>query len=414
MASCSTTPRPMTRDGRRRRSAELYRKGKSRGPYALSKTLNSAVNSSQSEGDEPEQIQVGTNRDIAVCSKCKPALLRHEDMFKSLKKQGSSLKKVKKVNPRPKRANFQHYRDLKSQNDWLRSNVLDAVGNYLYCSSCIRAVFGVSKQRLARQQSVKQSASKKPIQQLTKSAVEEQKLNEFTVMPSECDDAFSNWWKGLQADAIVNVRYPHEQHGLARRISNSAKKDEKTRFLEFVDNNSQPNGRDLNSYGPTHYFLPKFTTIQALKAGVRNYEHRLLTSLTGEFNRAQEEEGKPTVSSFSVSKWLKQHRPKHAIYPHKLDYCDTCAGLNNELQGAEMRLKRLLQSGSCTEAECADIEKAKKEFTATLDSHKAKAHESHEAYNEAIRRCKQTWAEISEVEQNPNFENGDRLAQLKE
>ena len=79
-----------------------------------------------------------------------------------------------------------------------------------------------------------------------------------------------------------------------------------------------------------------------------------------------------------------------------------------------MRLKRLLQSGSCTEAECADIEKAKKEFTATLDSHKAKAHESHEAYNEAIRRCKQTWAEISELEQNPNFENGDRLAQLKE
>ena len=99
----------------------------------------------------------------------------------------------------------------------------------------------------------------------------------------------------------MNVRYPHEQHGLARRISNSVKKDEKTRFLEFVDNNSQPNGRDLNSYGPTRYFLPKFTTIQAPKAGVRNYEQRLLTSLTGEFNRAQEEEGKPTVSSFSVS-----------------------------------------------------------------------------------------------------------------
>ena len=59
-------------------------------------------------------------------------------------------------------------------------------------------------------------------------------------------------------------------------------------------------------------------------------------------------------------------------------------------------------------------EKAKKEFAATLDSHKAKAHESHEAYNEAIRRCKQTWGEISELEQNPNFENGDRLAQLKE
>ena len=51
------------------------------------------------------------------------------------------------------------------------------------------------------------------------------------------------------------------------------------------------------------------------------------------------------MSSFSVSNWLHQHRPKHALYPHKLDYCDTCAGLKNEIQGAEM------QSGSTSEAE---------------------------------------------------------------
>ena len=121
-------------------------------------------------------------------------------------------------------------------------------------------------------------------------------------MPSNCDQAFRKWWKDLSADSVVAVKYPHEQHGLARRVSNSTKTEAKEDFSKFVDNNSQPNGRHLNSYCPTHYFLPNFTTIQAPKRNVRNYE-RLAASLTGEFNRAQQEQGRPTVSNFSVSSW---------------------------------------------------------------------------------------------------------------
>ena len=79
----------------------------------------------------------------------------------------------------------------------------------------------------------------------------------------------------------------------------------------------------MGSYCPTHYFISKFTTIQMPKKTVKNYDQRCTTSVTGEFNRIQQEQGKPTISNYSASTWLKKHSPKHAICPHKLDYCDT-------------------------------------------------------------------------------------------
>ena len=60
-------------------------------------------------------------------------------------------------------------------------------------------------------------------------------------------------------------------------------------FLLFVDINSQSNGRSADSSGPTLYFLPKFSTIQAPKFGVNQFEEHLKRSVVGEFNRTQQE-----------------------------------------------------------------------------------------------------------------------------
>ena len=140
-----------------------------------------------------------------------------------------------------------------------------------------------------------------------------QKLTPFAVMPLEIELCFNLWWKDLPDDHEVVVRYPYERHGLAGKVSNHAKTDTKERFLEFVDANSQPNGRRLDSHNPTHYFLPRFTTISAPKKNVHNYDSRLATSLVGEFNQIQVEDGSPTISDFSATTWLKKERPKHAI-----------------------------------------------------------------------------------------------------
>jgi len=67
---------------------------------------------------------------------------------------------------------------------------------------------------------------------------------------------------------------------------NAAKIYVEQEFLTMVDLNSQPNGRNAENSSATHYFLPKFRTIQTPKLDVTYYEERVKQSLVGEFNRA--------------------------------------------------------------------------------------------------------------------------------
>ena len=99
---------------------------------------------------------------------------------------------------------------------------------------------------------------------MSKEDVEKEKLTAFVLMPEGIEDSFKTWWGKLEVDHKVDVRYPHDKHGLQRLKSNNAKVEERKSFLEFVDANSQPNGRRLDSRNPTH-FLPKFTAISTPK-----------------------------------------------------------------------------------------------------------------------------------------------------
>ena len=107
---------------------------------------------------------------------------------------------------------------------------------------------------------------------MTKSDVNNQKLSAFVLMPDTIEIAFNTWWDSLPDDHVVDVRYPHERHGLKGKVSNNAKVIGKEAFLRFVDNNSQPNGRRLDSRNLTHYFFPKFKTISEPKRTVACYE----------------------------------------------------------------------------------------------------------------------------------------------
>ena len=90
---------------------------------------------------------------------------------------------------------------------------------------------------------------------------------------------------------VVSVRYPHEHHGLAGRVSNSAKSDTLQDFLTIqVYDHSKAKadnqlGEGVGSYYPTHYFISKLMTIQKPKQTVKNYDQRRATSLVGEFNQ---------------------------------------------------------------------------------------------------------------------------------
>lgn len=238
------------RSKKRGRAKKRYLDGTSRKPYRVSSRLSGSFR----DGETSTACE-SSEWNEKVCNSCAPVLQKYATTFAGLKQQGSELKRCKTINPHPKRPDTEQYRDLVKQNEWLRHNIFDAMGNYLFCCACVHHGLRVSYRRLARQRNVKRKEHTEPIRSMTKAEVEEERLSEYVVMPHDCDLSFLRWWKTLTSADVVNVRYPHSRHGNAGKPSNSAKTDSKARYLEFIDLNSQPNGRSADSSSATHFFF---------------------------------------------------------------------------------------------------------------------------------------------------------------
>lgn len=224
---------PKTSKERRRASKVAYLAGTARKPHHHSHALQRSL--------EESSTDPGPSGVSSVCPQCAPILSRYSCTFREMVHQGSELKWKKSINPDPKRADTTHYRDLVKQNEWLRSNVFDSLGNYLYYAGCMRAALGVSKDRLAGQHNIKRQQLQQPTVTMPKSEVEEKRLGDYVLMPTSLEMSFKRWWS-QDPSTLVEIRYPHERHGNAERESNAAKSSLWEEFLEFVDRNSQPNG----------------------------------------------------------------------------------------------------------------------------------------------------------------------------
>ena len=96
------------------------------------------------------------------------------------------------------------YRDLVWQNEWLRENLFDAVGNYLYCQACVRSSFGISADKLARQRKIKSQCLQHPIVSMTKTEVEEKLVSAFVVMSDTVSTSFSKWWVTVDLTTVLD------------------------------------------------------------------------------------------------------------------------------------------------------------------------------------------------------------------
>ena len=233
---------------------------------------------------------------------------------------------------------------------------------------------------------------------MTKADVEQQSLGAFVLMPPHLDISFNKWWRSEELSTLVKVRFPHEKHGNAGRISNSAKQNVRKDFIEFVDINSQPNGRSADSCGPTFYFLPKFSTIQTPKPSVHKYEERAARSVVGEFNRIQREKSVGECSNTSSHNWLKADRPKVAICPHQEDYCDTCSKMKISIHSKQTTINRLLQSANALPQDVKKLENEMKDIVQAHENHKDTAQKSHSYYKDVTDRCKEQWEKINSLE----------------
>ena len=164
-------------------------------------------------------------------------------------------------------------------------------------------------------------------------------------------------------------------------------------FLEFVDANSQPNGRQTGSYSAQFFFHPKFTTIAPPGEEEKNYDEKARSSLVHEFNRVQREQGRSTCGSTAASEWLQQHRSKVALHPSMTDYCD----LKEQLSRNQAIINRSQQSGNATESELRALEEEIGKLEEQLAAHKEVATKSREYHNVSKEKCKRQWREIVEL-----------------
>ena len=282
------------------------------------------------------------------------------------------------------------------------------MGNYLFCSKCVCAAFKISKQRLSRQRRIKRASSQDPIVDMMKDRVENERLGDFVVMPTSVEFPFLTWWRSLDQEHTVQVRYPYQRHGCAGKPSHSSKQGVREDALAFVDANIQPNGRSADSFGRTHYFVSTFTTIQTPKKDVAHYSERLTHSVVGEFNRTQQQSGKHTCSNGSASNWFRQYRPKVAICPHKLDYCDTCAYFNKEIHAKQTTLNRLQHTSSTDDEELKCLKESVENLQSDLEAHKLIAQKSHKYYIEMVNRCATQWKRIAELQEKESLSDEKR------
>ena len=381
-------------------ACSTYLKGKSHKPHKLRTDLQQGLSYDTTNHSDTRDR---ANACKSPCTICYPVLKQLKPHFDSLVRQGLDLRKRKRQLPTPKKPDKLHYRNLVAQNKWIRSNLFDALGNYKYCQKCITMILKIGTQQLAHQTAVKQHQAHAPLVHMTKSEVLVDHLEEYVVLP-DGQEFFDSWWDSLGNAELVQIRYPHESHGLTRKTSNSAKPSLLDDFLKFVDENSQPIGRQSGSSG-AHL---KFSRIGEPKRSEKNFDDKATHSLICEFNRAQHEAGKVGCSERSAFCLLKQHRPKHAICPHLTDYCDTCKQLREETNRQKTILQHLRHSGDSSNEILQEHEDLQRKAELELQEHKKKAQEALEHYKFMIGKCKCDWQAIVSLASKENLDESDQ------
>ena len=112
---------------RRKHNYDTYFDGRSRKAYQLRKRLRKSLDTVESTTDLE-----------GVCTQCMPGLAQIVEGFNRLSHSGSELKKRKKRYPNPKVKDRAHYRNVVAENAWIRGNIFDPMGNYLFCHTCLQ------------------------------------------------------------------------------------------------------------------------------------------------------------------------------------------------------------------------------------------------------------------------------------
>ena len=391
------------REKRRNDSVKKFLNGEARKPYVLREDISCGLKDQASNrfGEESESIKSSS------CA-CQETLGKFTDSFNRMLHTGQKLVNRASIQ-QPKTAN-KKYRNIKQQNKWLLDNVFDSYGNYLFCFSCIKNILDVGGKRLHRLREIKRQQAKVPTIRLRKDQVStEQTCN--VVPPATVTNVLA-WWTNLEDSSIIELHNPPKLH---HGKSNNCKEELLARFLEFIDNNSQPNGRRVGSHGPLFFMNSKFDRINAPSASeVGKPERWKRRSLVYEFNRTLEDNN--SISNGTAKKWLRLYRPKHTICPQKTDYCEMCVECQEQKRRHETISMRLQQEGNGNEDEIRENKALAESYGLLLEEHRVDAANELDHYRQQANKSRSLYHHIEELQkkESKSKEEKTKLQELKD
>ena len=372
------------REKRRQESVEKYLEGRARLPYVLREDIACGLKDNE---DKKNAIS-------SSCS-CEETLGKFSESFNNMLRNNlSSTQQLKTKN-----------RNL--QNKWLINNIFDSYGNYIFCFSCIKSILEVSGKRIHRLREIKRQQAKTPTIKIRKDQVLPEQTSDI-VPPVKVANALA-WWMSLKDGSLVDLRFSPKLHN---GKSNNNKEEILPQLLSFIDNNCQPNGRRIGSHGPLYFFNSKFDRINAPSSSEtgkpENWKRR---SLVYEFNRTIE--STKSISNGTVKKWLKTHRPKHAISPQMTDYCETCAECQEQKRRHETISIRLLQEGNGSESEIRESEALAESYGLLLDEHRMDAGFELDHYRKQTKSIRSLYHNIEELRKRESKTDKTDLQELE-
>jgi len=133
--------------------------------------------------------------------------------------------------------------------------------------------------------------------------------------------------------------------------------------------------------------------------------------LVYEFNRTLE--GNKKISNGTAKKWLKAYRPKHAICPHKTDYCEMCAECQEQKRRHETISIRLQQEGNGSETEIRERKAFAESYGLLLEEHKTDAGFELEHYRQQTGNSRSLYRDIEELQKRESKADRINLQELK-
>lgn len=362
------TDKPTYREKRRQNSVEKYLNGEARMPYVLREDIASGLNKNK-----------GANKSKSTSCTCQKTLGKFSDTFKNMVHNNLSSIKKSKSN------------DRKKQNRWILENVFDSYGNYNFCFPCIKSILNVSGRRLHRLREIKRQEAKSPTIKIRKDKVLPEQICD--IVPPANETNILIWWKKLEDSNMVELRYSPKLHG---GKSNNSKEDIIPRFLSFIDNNSQSNGRRVGSHGPLFFINSKFNRINAPSTKEADKpEEWKRRSLVYEFNKTLE--GNKSISNGTAKKWLKIYRSDHAISPRKTDYCEMCCECQEQKRRHETIAMRLQQEGNGSESEILENLALAESYGLLLDEHRLDAGLELDHYKKQTKKSRSLYQSLEEL-----------------